>query len=262
MGYILASGCSFTDFHFKSTFHPEYDVSYPKWPEILGKRLDKSVINLAQSGSSNDRISSGIIERLIKDFDIIDLVCVGWTQPERFTVWNHYNLNASNVSNNKVGRHASKFDAYFKDFYDYAWNELLDRNVQFPDSPIHTIRDNFYRNVLLVQDMCELLNINLVHGFVCGNLELTRFNWLQKAYGKELQYTEAEWARIISEPGSFYKIDESKFFGYPMLHGLGGYSMQPELNKHRISKLDAHPNKEGHEIIAEKYYQTYKNSIS
>lgn len=261
MGFILASGCSFTDPNFISR-EPGIDVSYPKWPEILGKRLNKKVINLGKSGVSNDKIATGVIQKLIKDFDIIDLVCVGWTQPERYTVWDDYNLNANNVRYSKGFLGANTLDIKSKDFYDLMWNDLLDKNVSFRRSPLTAMRDNFYKNVLLVQNMCELLNIDLVHGFVCGNLEIRRFNWLEKHYGKELQYNEREWARIMSEPAEFYEIDGNKFFGYPILNALGGYNISKELNNYRISKQDAHPNKEGHEFIAEKYYETYKNSVS
>lgn len=261
MGFILASGCSFTDPNFKSAIHPEYDTSYPKWPEILGKNLDKKVINLAKSGASNDKISNDVVRKLIKDFDIIDLVCVGWTQPERYTVWDHYNLNACNVRNTKKSFENLQ-DNKSRDFYDWVWNDLLDKNVSFNNNPLKAIRDNFYKNVLLVQNICELLNIDLVHGFVCGNLEINRFKWLEKHYEKELQYSEREWVKVISEPSEFYEIEASKFFGYPILKGLGGYTLYDELNDYRISKQDAHPNKEGHEFIAEKYYETYKNSIS
>mgnify|MGYP007000298305 len=51
---LLASGCSFTDKNWISDFHPEIDTSFPKWPELLAKKLDMECINLGKSGSGNE----------------------------------------------------------------------------------------------------------------------------------------------------------------------------------------------------------------
>ena len=39
MKTLLAVGCSLTDKNFTSMFHPELDCSWPKWPEVVGKKL-------------------------------------------------------------------------------------------------------------------------------------------------------------------------------------------------------------------------------
>ena len=39
MKTLLAVGCSLTDEKFESMAHPELDCSWPKWPEIVGKKL-------------------------------------------------------------------------------------------------------------------------------------------------------------------------------------------------------------------------------
>ena len=47
---LICSGDSFTDPHYRSISHPEIDTSWPKWPEVLAKKLDMRLINLGRSG--------------------------------------------------------------------------------------------------------------------------------------------------------------------------------------------------------------------
>ena len=56
MKTLLAVGCSFTNKNYKSDEHPEMDCSWPKWPEIVGKKLGYEVVNLGTNGHSNDNI--------------------------------------------------------------------------------------------------------------------------------------------------------------------------------------------------------------
>ena len=50
---LLVSGCSNTDKDFYSELHPDMDCSWPKWPELLAKKLDMDCVNLAKSGAGN-----------------------------------------------------------------------------------------------------------------------------------------------------------------------------------------------------------------
>jgi len=60
------------------------------------------------------------------------------------------------------------------------------------------------------------------------------------------------------------EINEDKFIGWPIFWGIGGYNVEDMLNKLdpeqkelRISADDAHPNDEGHKIIAQEIYDAY-----
>ena len=52
--YLLVSGCSWGDPNFISTEHPDMDTSWPKWPEILGEKLNLNVINMCRSGQGQE----------------------------------------------------------------------------------------------------------------------------------------------------------------------------------------------------------------
>ena len=62
---LLVSGCSNTDKDFYSELHPELDTSWPKWPELLAKKLDMDCVNLGKSGAGNagHRESDGACRR-------------------------------------------------------------------------------------------------------------------------------------------------------------------------------------------------------
>ena len=42
---LLVSGDSYTDKKFTSIHHPDIDCDWPKWPEVLAKKLDMDCIN-------------------------------------------------------------------------------------------------------------------------------------------------------------------------------------------------------------------------
>ena len=79
---LICSGDSFTDPHYRSISHPEIDTSWPKWPEVLAKKLDMRLINLGRSGSGNEYIYSSIQDTIesIEDKSQIGLVIAGWSQ--------------------------------------------------------------------------------------------------------------------------------------------------------------------------------------
>src|SRR5210317_556189 len=82
---LLVGGCSYSNDRFKSIHHPELDVSWPKWPQLLAKKLDMELINLSHSGAGQEYIYSNIIDKLQTiDHSKIGLVIAAWsTAPRR-----------------------------------------------------------------------------------------------------------------------------------------------------------------------------------
>ena len=63
----------------------------------------------------------------------------------------------------------------------------------------------------------------------------------------------------------FYKMNEDRFYGWPMFAQIGGFNLSdklnevdPEMKTLRVSDKDTHPNTEGHKFIAELFYDYYK----
>jgi hypothetical protein len=56
---------------------------------------------------------------------------------------------------------------------------------------------------------------------------------------------------------------KNTFIGWPVNSRIGGYSFDDLLeDEHRLSEEDSHPNKRGHEIVAEVLYDNSKKISS
>ncbi len=53
---LLVSGCSWGDKNWQSLIHPDLDVFWLKWPELLADKLDMKVVNLCRSGAGQGYI--------------------------------------------------------------------------------------------------------------------------------------------------------------------------------------------------------------
>ena len=83
---LLVSGDSYTDQDWLSEFHPELDTSWPKWPEILAKKLNMNCVNLGKAGAGNEYIYSSLLDYISNPLiskDSIGLVIAGWSQIQR-----------------------------------------------------------------------------------------------------------------------------------------------------------------------------------
>src|SRR6056300_763518 len=83
---LLVSGDSYTDQDWLSEFHPELDTSWPKWPEILAKKLNMNCVNLGKAGAGNEYIYSSLLDYISNPSisnDSIGLVIAGWSQIQR-----------------------------------------------------------------------------------------------------------------------------------------------------------------------------------
>ena len=79
---LLVSGCSFTEPNYISSYYPDMDCSWPKWPEVLAEKLDMECINLARNGGGNEYIYSSLFDEITNRStlpDRIGLVIASWS---------------------------------------------------------------------------------------------------------------------------------------------------------------------------------------
>lgn len=230
---LVAVGCSYTE-----DIYP-----FPVWPEILSKKLNLNCYNLGSSGSGNEYIFSRSLDALhtIKN---IGILVVMWSEFQR-TDWQKINGQWTNIHFNcgDVLRNREKWK-----------NDMMeDLRLKGYDNKISQINRSL-RFMYSLQTVAKSLKIPFVHLVGCDPCLVDE----QYIAGKT----------ILDSP----YFDKINMLGWPMLDNIGGWTIDTWLDnvdgtpryprtksKLRISKEDSHPNKEGHERIANKLYKEIKN---
>ena len=251
---LLVGGCSYSNDNFRSVHHPDLDVSWPKWPTILAKKLDMELINLSESGAGQEYIYSNIIDKLQTiDHSKIGLVIAAWsTAPRR-----DYQIESLYLQKAK----------WTNDMYDTKgfMNYWIDRSLRY-----------YYS----LQTICEYLKIplkqfqmvDLFKGYLWQELISRRTNdvaddklipvlnrpedlTIDEKYWKEKK-EKGYLAQIHDSP--YYEKINDNFIGWPTDPRLNGYSMSDKVldnTTDRISEIDLHPNKQGQEKLANFIYE-------
>lgn len=241
---LLVSGCSYTDKTFRSDFHPNIDTGWPKWPELLGKKLDMEVVNYGYCGSGNEYIYSSLLDHLTSNpIENIGLVIPGWSRVPRrdFKVGNRkYNIRWDNHGDMKYFMMKSLR-------YYYSLQEVC-KSLKVPYKQIH-ILDPYESAVIEQNEMYGEDKVQQKQNYSMNNPYMV--NQLDSRFTREDAMKE-----LMSS--SYYdKIDERNFIGWPIESKLGGFCAWDKLDadKHFISDLDRHPNRQGQEVIAELIYE-------
>lgn len=260
--YVLASGCSWTDAKFQSVIYPNYDCSFPKWPELFADRLGLSVQNLGRCGASNQWIYDSIVEPLLDDHQNVECVVLGMSEAWRFTIFKRFNVNA--LSSLLIDdRHLDDISLNMKTFNEYLMVEnVITSGAKHEHAYLKLIIDDYISNVIKIQKLCRTLNVKLVMTSLFGPLWYGSFQTLAKHYGIELKMTRQKMISKFVNNTRFFDVDPKSFMGWPMFPELKGFSVQQEVyNKNlRIGHYDGHPNAQGHELIAQAYYDFYKKT--
>ena len=231
---LIVSGCSWTDKNFISDIHPNLDTSWPKWPEMIAKKLDMECINLGRMGAGNEYIFSTLLDEIICS-DNIGLVIAGWTQCHRKD-WRNYGIwynNARDV-NEGVGINNNDITSYINKSFRYYYS---------------------------LQEICKskkipLKQFQMLHMFGAYVYD----NPYSNISGDKKDRKKFEILKNIHHSPYFNKINDD-FVGWPGDPHLDGYCIRiklwedpEEAKKYTISDMDKHPNAKGQEKIAEFIY--------
>ena len=252
---LLASGCSFTDENFLSAVHPEMKCDWPKWPELLAKKLDMDYINLGHNGAGNEYIYSTLLEQIlkIKDKSTIGLVIPAWSQCQRkdyqvsdFAIWKQKRIDSDG------------------DVFSFVRKDL--------------------RYMVSLQLICEKYNIplkqfqmiSLFDGYISGLSKTDaekyehrnnpdfkqRYDYIPVLGNQKVDRANCD--KILLEYDRY--INEKDFIGWPLSNRIGGFHVEEKTLRHTlkpypnyisellVSNIDVHPNEKGHEKIAEFLY--------
>lgn len=266
--YILAAGCSFTDKNFVSVIHKDFDVSFTKWPEIFGEYKSLPVKNLGASGVGNDYITSNLTQHILKDHKNIDTVIVGWSAIWRFCIYNHYTFNPL-LCLFKPDIQREQPDEVARPLYEYMFKkDLIDSTFNMFDLKksqnifIWQVKA-WFKGMWQIQELCKTFNIKFIMAPLCGQLEISTFKQVQNSFNDKLPFSESQWTVMYGAIEELYELDSNHYIGFPFMTSLGGNTFKHMLeNHHIISKSDHHPNADGHEFIARKFYEQYTKVYS
>jgi len=236
---LLAVGCSYAE-----------DVyPFPVWPKLLAEKFNMECINLGRCGSGNEYIYSRTLDTLVTEKNL-GLVVVMWSEFQRLDfckdgVWKalHFAVGPRRRNNEEWGN--------------TLMNTLTEKG--YDDTVYKTERSiRLFYSLQQIMKLAEYNNIpfyQLVGSYPCNHRK---------------KYTVAK--AIIKSP-YLNKINERLFLGWPMFNELGGWNIDTWLDivdsggrkgknsDVRISDEDKHPNKKGHEKIAEMLYNEIKRSV-
>ena len=245
---LLVSGCSNTEKDFYSNVHPDLDCTWPKWPELLAKKLDMEPVNLAKSGMGNEYIYTTLLRYITTtDRDKIGLVIPAWTQNQR----KDYQLKDS-WFNARIDPNGDVLSWMRRTLDNYLSFQILCERYNLPYMQVQMLSPYIdWLNGLMPRD--NDVNVN-------KDFRYTYFGDVEKA-NKRLIKMIAKYDDLINQ---------KKFLGWPLSHEYGGYSLQKKLIGIRskktgvfkpvnldtmISNLDHHPNAKGQEVISEFIYE-------
>lgn len=232
MKKLIVSGCSWGDKNFFSSFHPEMDCDWPKWPELLAEKVNMEPINLCKSGAGQEYIYSSISDYIQSTpKDEIGIVIAAWsTAPRRcYSIGNKWTNDRQDI------RGDLKYWINRSIRYQYAFQNLMEQE-KLPY--IHFQMINLYRGHLWEINKRKQGINEKTSNIVLGNLY------------KKLKNESLETLKSTK-----YKFND-KHLNWPTDEELGGFSLEFSVLKeeHKISELDRHPNAAGQQKIAEYLY--------
>jgi hypothetical protein len=244
MKYLICSGDSFTDDAHRSDHHPEMDTSWPKWPELLGKKLNMKVINVGGSGQGNEYIYSTLQDVIesIEDKSEIGLVIAAWSQCNR----KDYQSSQLNPDVKK-GWGSDPIDKHGNIFGWVKRSLRIFKNFEYM-CQYHNIP---YAQFQMIPLFIDYLRGSHVKGY---------------AHNKYTGNFDKDYDKILNVLLKYEKIlNIEKFMGWPGIEHLGGFPLNHKtLGKGEdidvynmgfiISEEDTHPNAKGQEKIAEYIY--------
>jgi len=239
---LLAVGCSYTSAACR--WRREDVYLFPVWPKLLAEKFNMECINLGQCGSGNEYIYSRTLDALVTEKNL-GLVVVMWSEFQRLDFCKNGKWKALHF---KVGNKEKNLKLWA--------NKLM-----------NTLTEKGYDDILYQTERSIRLFYSLQQIMKLPEYNNIPFYQLMGTYpcDRTQKYIAAK--TIIDSP-YLDKINEMLFLGWPIFDELGGWNVDTWLDKVdlgkrnqvsdvRISQTDSHPNKKGHEKIAEMLYKNF-----
>lgn len=229
---VLAAGCSHTDKNYRSSWYPDLDTSWKKWPEVFSDKLGAECTNVGRSGYGNNRIFKSCMLELAKNK--YDIVVILWTDCTRIDVYDSYTFFPCTHPNSRPPNNSSAksnlMDEWIREGVDHNYYDLV--------ASVKMTIDNMF----IIQEYCKSNNIKLIQ-----MMHSSGFSPEDPAVRYQMSVLTMKYE--LRE-----KLDKSSW-GYPF-NKINAKSIIGE--DYYISQLDKHFNEQGHWILGNYFYETYK----
>ena len=234
MKKLIVSGDSNTDLNFRSSFHPDWDFSYKKWPQHLADHLGMELVCLGRMGVGNQYIYHSLLDEIIKTpADEIGLVVAGWSQAMR---------------------------------KDWQENDRWESTQVEQHGDLLSWVNKSLRHFISFQLLCDKFNLPYFHfqmidffeAYLNGLPPSAEEGWGQDYFQPYPGDKEEDTRKILNRIVEYDSIIDN-FIGWPGLRKDyelqgGGFNMHENVFGYtldnQISELDDHPNEAGHKAIA------------
>ena len=248
MNKLISIGCSYTEHY----IHTETKLDFPRWPELLADKLDMDCVNLGKRGMGQEYMVAQLLDTLIAEKNI-SLVVIMWSEWQRMD----FKFRSGKGTDGWVAIHPHRDNSKIER---YPINRegrlaLLEHNNVLAA----TMRS--LRFFLIAQKLLKDIPYLMLQGCNPFNLqdETDEVNWEEVTKIRKQAIGQMLDSPITDE------IYEDKFIGWPVINRIGGYcadnildKLDPDRIKLRVSGNDTHPNGDGHKVISDHIYNTYK----
>jgi hypothetical protein len=266
---LVASGCSFTDQNFYSPEYPEIDCTFPKWPEIVGKKLDLNVVNLAKSGECNDTILDDTIRYINKHSKDVHTVMIGWTEWDRINFFGHM-YKPTHLAYYAWNEKQSTQDPDYVQKVEDNWNPLGSFLDRYKEQGIDLLKESLTRNqyredvvqaqydrIVQLSLVCKGLGIKLITYQLLCPVDIARYLKFLDLDRSEFSHQLNLYAKEMMKAYQESPIKDKNHIGFPYLQSIGG-SFYVGTPSNQMGPNDGHPNAQGHEKIAQAFLRRYK----
>ena len=255
--YMLKSGTTTYQVYYTGSIRDveiKYQEPFPIWSEIIAKELNLKLVNLSKAGTGNDYMLGKALDYITKNKKKIEKVIIAWSG------WYRVDIEVDYSDHETALLLSHLYPKDLTDNYQSVKNfnevlpaeEILYNKYPYPNK-ISSI-NKFFRNVYLMQTVCETFNIDyrMIQSVPIGST----INF--KIVIDEENYVPL--AKQILDHDYFDLINDEKFIGWPIQENLGGFSMSSVMAEsspiYYLNKYDIHPNKKGMELISKMILDT------
>lgn len=273
---LITGGCSYTDKNFR-TSSPDFDMpekTWPMWPEYLAKKLGLKEVNVARSGLDNFTIFEKVLKEISLNEGKVEAVVVLWSGWDRSLLFNifpivtmhsfYHNLIEDGLWTQPNWMIESGFIETIRSYLKSDWWD--------PPTFVRESVKNTLSLMYALATICEGKNIKYlfyqgVQPMATGYINQIEY-MIKRPNEKKYEMHNPHILNQIKNCPFSGKLEErkKKIIGWPFIEDAGGNYLDSIRSDKKyfpdgpmdLSRMDKHPNAAAQPIIADLFYDRWK----